>query len=418
MHETGAHKAVITRGERETLRTLAERVAALAARPGEAEKRRLWVRHNVLEPTRPLIFCDPENGWNEIITEDALQCGGELARSWEFILRKEIFWGEAMGDDKVVEPYFDIAYVHAESDWGMHEKRIGGADGGSYVWEAPLKTYADLGKLRFPQIAVDYEATDELLDQANEAFGDILRVRLGGRWWWSLGLTLTLANLRGLEQIMLDAYDCPEDLHRLMGILRDGALAKLDFLEEQGLLSLNTDTYVGSGGFGYTTELPQADFDGKKVRTLDMWGFCESQETITFSPQMFAEFVFPYQLPILERFGLNCYGCCEPLDKRWDVVKKTPRLRRVSVSPWADIADMAGKLGDQYIYSLKAHPSALAAPMLDAERVRAGLRKALESTRGCRVEIIMKDNHTIGNNPQNVTAWCQMAREEAEAIAC
>ena len=45
---------------------------------------------------------------------------------------------------------------------------------------------------------------------------------------------------------------------------------------------------------------------------------------------MFAEFVLPYQLPILERFGLNCYGCCEPLDQRWSTLKQ---LRRASVSP-------------------------------------------------------------------------------------
>ncbi len=53
--------------ECEVLRRLAGRVAELAARPGEEEKRRLWYRHNALEATRPLIFCDPENGWNEII---------------------------------------------------------------------------------------------------------------------------------------------------------------------------------------------------------------------------------------------------------------------------------------------------------------------------------------------------------------
>ncbi|MDP7287961.1 MAG: hypothetical protein QGH94_08205, partial [Phycisphaerae bacterium] len=76
-----------------------------------------------------------------------------------------------------------------------------------------------------------------------------------------------------------------------------------------------------------TDELPQADFTGR-VRLIDMWGFCESQETVGVSPEMFEEFVFPYQMPILERFGLNCYGCCEPLDNRWHVVKRFPRLRR------------------------------------------------------------------------------------------
>ncbi len=50
----------------------------------EAEKRKLWLRHNALQPTRPVIFCDPENGWNEIIRPEHLACESELARDWEF----------------------------------------------------------------------------------------------------------------------------------------------------------------------------------------------------------------------------------------------------------------------------------------------------------------------------------------------
>ena len=130
---------------------------------------------------------------------------------------------------------------------------------------------------------------------------------------------------------------------------------------------------------------------------------------------MFAEFVFQYQLPILERFGLNCYGCCEALNSRWDIIKKIPNLRRVSVSPWADVKDMAEKLQDQYIFSLKPHPGYLAVSPIDEDFIRHGLREALKITKAnhCHVEIIMKDNHTLANNPQNAVRWCQIAREEA-----
>jgi hypothetical protein len=200
--------------------------------------------------------------------------------------------------------------------------------------------------------------------------------------------------------------------------LRDGHLAKLEFLERNGLLSLNNDgTYVGSGGFGWTRELPQPDFAGK-VRTCDMWGFAESQETVGISPRMFAEFVFPYQVSILERFGLNCYGCCEPLDTRWHIVEQIPRLRRVSISPWSNIAVMAERLGDRYIFSMKPSPTDLALPSFDEEHVRAKLRQALQITRqhNCRVEVIMKDNHTIQNDPRRVIRWVQIAREEAERV--
>jgi hypothetical protein len=201
-----------------------------------------------------------------------------------------------------------------------------------------------------------------------------------------------------------------------MAFLRDGTMAMLDYLEGSSLLSLNNDgTYVGSGGFGWTRELPQPDYAGR-VRLCDMWGFAESQETVGISPAMFTEFVLPYQLPMLERFGLNCYGCCEPLDKRWHVVKQVPRLRRVSVSPWSDRAKMADMLGDRFIYSMKPNPADLARPTFDEKDIRAKLREALRVTRNCRVEVIMKDNHTINHDPRRVIRWVQIAREEAENL--
>ncbi len=406
----------ITPAEREVLRQLANRVAELAASPLEAEKRGLWYRHNALQPTRPLVFCDPENGWHEIITPSDLRCKSELARHWEMVLRKEMFWGAEMCDDRVIQPIFTVGHVYSETDWGMHETRIGGADGGSYVWEAPLKSYLDLDRLHYPRIDVDWPATQRRAELAQDVLGDLLEVRLQSAWWWTLGMTWTAVNLRGLEQLMVDMVDEPDGLHRLMAILRDGHLAKLDFLQNAGLLSLNDDgTYVGSGGFGWSHELPQPDFAGH-VRTQDMWGFAESQETVGVSPSMFAEFILPYQLPILARFGLNCYGCCEPLDARWAQVQRIPRLRRVSVSAWANVEDMAEKLGDRYIYSWKPTPSDLALPTFDEDHVRRGLREMMRATRNNRVEVIMKDNHTIGRDPQRVVRWVAIAREEAESL--
>ena len=410
-------KIIISRKDKDILRRLATKVACLSNRPIEEEKRKLWYDHNSLKPVRPLIFCDPENGWNEIITKDQIDCEGELAQRWEMVLRKEIFWGELMLDDKLIEPYFDVGYTYTESSWGLNPIMHGGNDGGSYVWEAPIKKYSDIDKVHFPIINIDYKATQKTLEVANETLGDLIKVRKTGVWWWSLGMTFTLALLRGLTNIMMDMIDNPKLIHRLMKILSEGTLKRLDFLEENGLLSLNTDRYVGSGGFGYTEELPAKGFNGSQVRTTDMWGFCESQETVGVSPQMFEEFIFPYQLPILKCFGLNCYGCCEPLDPRWHIIKNIPNLRRVSVSPWANVEKMAENLQDKYVYSLKMIPTDIAVPKIDEDVVRKRIRDVLNIAKGCVIEIIMKDNHTIGKNPNNVIRWTQIAREEAERVS-
>ncbi len=408
---------LIDPAERACLRGLAERVAGLAALPSQAEKRELWRRHNRLEPTRPLIFCDPENAWHEILPEESLTCRHATARDWELRLRREIFWGEQMDDDRPLEPYFDIAIPFEKPFWGLRERRIGGENGGSYIWEAPVKEETDFARLRLPTIAVDFDGAQHLAELAQEIFAGLLAVRRRTSWWWTTGMTWTLVDLRGLEQMMFDMSDRPQFLHRLMALLRDGTLALAEGLERAGLLAPNWDgAYVGSGALGYSDELPRPDFSGQ-VRLQDLWVLGESQETVGVSPHMFAEFIWPYQRPILERCGLVCYGCCEPLDSRWQVIRALPNLRRVSISPWANREKMAAVLEDRYIYSMKPNPADLAMESFDPVRIRAELRRDLQITRGCRVEVVMKDNHTIRREPRRVVEWVRIAREEAERSA-
>jgi hypothetical protein len=44
-----------------------------------------------------------------------------------------------MKDSRAIEAFFDVPHVYSKSDWGMRETRIGGEEGGSYVWDAPPK---------------------------------------------------------------------------------------------------------------------------------------------------------------------------------------------------------------------------------------------------------------------------------------
>jgi len=407
----------ITKEEKDVLIDLAEEVAEIAASNEMKERRILWGRHNMLERTRPLIFCDPENGWNEIITEAQMKCKGKIARRWEMDLRKEIFWGKKMGDDKPVESFFDVSYTVTPDDWGVKVVYHRTEALGSYVWDNPVKDYKkDLKKLHSPTFQIDWETTNGCLDLAHDLFDNILAVRLKGTWWWSLGITLPGTALRGLNNLFLDFIDHSEELKEFHSIVSKGIIDKLDYLEENNLLSLNNDgTYVGSGGFGFTDELPAGDFNGQ-VRCKDMWGFTESQETVNVSPKMYEEFIFPYEKPIMDRFGLTCYGCCEPLNTRWHIVKNHRNLRRVSCSPWVDIERMAEYLGDKYIFSMKPNPTAIAESYVDHEAIRQDIQKNFRITKGCVVEIIMKDNHTIGHRPENVVDWCMIAKEEAERI--
>ena len=322
-----------------------------------------------------------------------------------------------MQDDTPIANFLDVPYTVEPEDWGLSVEFERTQSDGAAHWDSPVKDYEkDLAKIDLRMPEIDMETTNACLSETQRVLGDILSVRLKGTWWWTLGLTMPFVFLRGLENLMYDVYDQPDEAKELLSRISSGTLQKLDWLEQKGLLSLNNDaTYVGSGGYGFTDSLPGGDFSGT-VRCKDMWGFSESQETVGVSPKLYEEFIFPYEKPIMERFGLTCYGCCEPVDSRWDIIKRHHNLRRVSCSPWADFEKMAEYLKNDYIFSMKVNPADIAVPEPDFQQIRENLRRDLEITKGCVVEVIMKDNHTIAKHPENLIQWCRIAREEIDSI--
>jgi len=236
-------------------------------------------------------------------------------------------------------------------------------------------------------VEVDVAATQRAINAVGEVLGDLLPVRIHCK--------LPEANpigdatkLRGIDQVMWDMYDRPEWLHQLMEFVTDGLMREVEYLEQNGYLTLNNGHhYVDSGGIGYTTELPAAGFDGEHVRLRDLWGFGVAQELAWVGPAQHEEFLLDYQLGLLKQCGLNAYGCCESYAAKFDMLKKVPRLRRISISPWCDVAVAADALQDKYIFSWKPNP-AMIVGNFDPEAIRAYIRKTLEVARGCVLEII------------------------------
>ncbi|MCC8180323.1 MAG: hypothetical protein LIP23_05355 [Planctomycetes bacterium] len=188
-----------------------------------------------------------------------------------------------------------------------------------------------------------------------------------------------------------------------------GYIKKLRWLEENNLLQNNVgNCFVGSGGLGFTSQLHPVP---GAVKLDQMWGLQEAQETTGRSHEMYAEFIFPYHQRTAELFGLTCYACCEGADPYWDSVKKLNKLRRVSVSQWANLEKMAENLGADYVLSYKANPSDVAIPNMNDERIHQTIGKALDATMNNRVEIILKDLHTISNKPEQVFRWVEIVRE-------
>jgi len=410
----------LVQSDRDTLRRLAARIAGAAEDPVMAERRRLWYRHAARDGERPMILAETQRVLPELVPQAKLTCQAGWARALERQFRETIFRYEQVRDDYVVEPWINCPWKIELGDFGVEVAKVRADNDdklASYVWDPPIKDLDhDLTKLHHRQFSVDRQGSYAWKAHLEKLFQGILPVRIRGAAYWTLGLTWTCIDLIGLEQLMLAMYDNPQGLHRLMAFLRDDHIAMVDWLEAEGLYTLNNENdYVGSGTVGYTRELPQADWQpGDPVRTKDLWVLSESQETVGVSPALFYKFVLPYQLPLIERFGLCYYGCCEPVHSRWPLLKQIPNLRRVSVSPWCDQRYMAEQLGPDHIFCRKPNPTLISCAVWDEQAIRDDLADTMQAAGNCVLEFAMKDVHTLADQPWRLGRWVEIARQVTE----
>ena len=53
----------------------------------------------------------------------------------------------------------------------------------------------------------------------------------------------------------------------------------------------------------------------------------------------------------------------------------------------------------------------------NADRIRGILAAGMDATRGCQVEVVLKDIKTVQGEPERLREWVQIAREETERYA-
>lgn len=430
-------RAMINSEEKKIIRELAKKVADIAQLPVMSQRREMWKKHNGLQDTKPMILVFPEGAWHELIPQSQLKCENSLAREIEWKLLARIYKHEKINDDSVVEKEWHVQKEVTHTGWGVEPAQSVSNNSSGSAWafdsiightpkvwdknfkfnneawgfDPVIKEPSDLKKIKYPEVIYDEKKSLGDYEIVRDLMGDILDVKSTGKVYIQFALMEFYCFLRGLEQVMFDMYEEPEMLHEAMSILEEGNRRLISQYYDMNLLSLNNNvSYHSSGGVGYSMELPKEGFDGKKVRPCDIWACAESQEMAQVSPQMHHEFVMQYEKRLLEPFGLNGYGCCEALENKLDYVFEMPNMRRISISPWADVAKCAEKLKNRYIFSWKPNPAYLAVSY-DPAQIRSYVKSTLESTKENVLEIILKDTHTCENQPERFTEWVKIVRE-------
>ncbi|MBE0698021.1 MAG: hypothetical protein IH586_13950, partial [Anaerolineaceae bacterium] len=303
----------------------------------------------------------------------------------------------------------------SNTGWGLEPVKVPSADSlGAFRIEPVLRERSDIKKLRLPELVYDPADHQRRLAEMQDLFGDLLKVRRKGIAHVSYHLWSQYIHLRGETDFLTDFIDTPDMVHEVMAFFVEGHKHLLAQSIEQNLLSLNNDnTYHSSGGNGYTGELPAPGFDPLRVRPGDLWASAESQELQGVSPAMQRNFAMAYERELLAPFGLTGYGCCEDLSRKLEDVLTLPHMRRISISPFADVERCAEILQGRAIYSWKPQPAHLVGHF-DEDAIRAYVRHTLHAckTNGCVLEIILKDTHTCEFHPERFDQWTRIAREE------
>jgi hypothetical protein len=425
-HESQEQLEVVVRREDQAiLRELGKKLAEIGSLPIQQERKRLWSRLNRREAVRPMIWLN-DLCWHELDVDGELlmETSSPFCRRIEAGLRQTIYWWNHMPADMVVEPvvYSPLAVENTGIGVDIDEDLLETDEKNSVVshrYHTVIKTEEDIGRIRTPVIRHNGRKSEEDYQAYKGIFDGILLVGKRGTPSISFSPWDDIVKLTGAQETLLDLALRPEFSHALVDRITSAYLGALDQYESFDLLALNnTNVRIGSGAYGYTDELPRADFNPRHVRSADLWGSATAQIFAEVSPQMHEAFALNYERRWLERFGLAYYGCCEPLDRKMEILRTVPNLRKISVSPWNDIPRIAEEIGSDYVFSFKPNPAILARESWNPDEAREELVNSLQHAlkNRCSVEVIMKDISTVRYQPRRLWDWVKMATGVAEMM--
>lgn len=409
---------------RQHIRDLATRYVAQCHTDRNARARQLWRDHNSLRPTRPPVICS----WyfasgirGEIEPNlEPLQADEQPYRALENWLRLRL-WGGTIPDDTVYDPWYTMrARMQQPSKgvWGVELDRI--YDKASRGWRnmPVIREIEDLDRLEAtPHVCLDDDTP--AIRAVRDLIGDILPVHVNKSTvypiWGGTDLSEAPGALLGLSELLMMLYANPKLVHELMAFLRDAVLANLQQGQAAGDWSLADGCNYGLPPD--VDDLPAPAPNSHGAALSELWFFTHAQEFEAVSPAQHDQFLLRYQMPILALFGLVNYGCCETLDRKIDLLRQIPNLRRILMGPRADLARGCEQIGGDYVVSWRPNP-AMVSGGFNAAAIRAGIREGFAAARanGCRIEIMLKEMMTVDGDLSRLFRWTEIAMAESHAI--
>jgi len=392
---------MMTPNDRTILRELAKKQQAFASLPIMQEREQMWLNHNELIGNDVPIHFEVGTFERELIP--ALQTTTDIARSIELSLHRNMLNHLHIGDDRVVPKTFDIAWHVKFVPFGI-EVSTQHAEGNAFKFNHVIQNLeADFYKLKPAIISCDKEHTLKEKEIVEDAIGDILTVRIVNGYALAVSATQEIVKLMGMSEMYMALYDYPQLFSKMMEKLTEAYINFFRFLKNEELLAANNgNDWLGQGSFGF-------------YRKQLLWGYADSQETESISPEAFCEFFFPIYKRIAAEFELFSYGCCEPVHQIWEsCLCKLTNLRKLSISPWCDEEYMGTMLKDtNVIFHRKPSPNYVGVDrVLDENGFSKHIEKTLRAAQGCKLEIAFRDVLTTAGDTTKPRRAVEITRKQ------
>ena len=393
------------------VRELAKKYMEIAQSDKHVRMRRRFRDSNDLKIVRPPLIME-EIPWHEMNMDGELDCvcQDEALRAMEYRLRVQLFREKHFRCDNYIEPVWVVSKSFSSTGNGfqIEEKRLVIDAANSIVSHAYTDVLEDESSLEAyhdPVITAHPEIDARNMALAEEVFDGIIPVQLRGA-----GIYYPpwdhISALRGVEPILIDVYDRPEYLHRIVALFTRGMISEMDQMNALGLYDPRNIALHCTPGQVTLDHEP----DPEHYTCGDIWFRTMAQMFSSVSPAVHDELDIQYSIPLAKRCAYTYYGCCEPLHDRIDKLKQYPNLRKVGCSPWADVEMTAEALGGDYVLSRKPNPANVAITT-DPEVIRREISETARLCRkyGCPCDITLKDISTVSYKPQNLIIWAETA---------
>ncbi len=391
---------------------LAAELAEIAASDENRRRAKLWRRHFACEkqakaPVKITLYMGWHGTvWQRLFPESEIVSEDGRARNIETQLRQKIWKFRNIPDDDYLWPTVWMKpdrKREADSMWGVPlDVTRPDEAGGAYKEVPPLVDEADIDKLTFPEPVPVPDEEAALIAEVDEMTGGAVSARIicdeiGNSPYE------TAVRLRGASALLYDFYDRPEFVHRLMDHITEGFVGYHRKREELGMVEFqegmrNHEPY----------DDPPAGAEGK---LSGCWAYVSAQSSATLGPDMYAEFVQPYNARLAKLYWKVYYHGCEDLGQKAETIRELPNLVHFHVSPWTSLDDVRPHLeGRPLALEVHSHPTNVLFSFT-ADQIRTELQDRVNGAEGLVFDLRLCDIQAIPDNGEKLRLWAETAQE-------